>query len=479
MPDAHTPLWTAEAIASATGGRLHGPDAEVSGLTYNSREIQPGDLFLALHGARDGHEFAEAAFAAGATVALVDRPVEGGPYVLVPDTLKGLEALGVAARDRARLRGAVTGSVGKTSVTQAIKAGLDLAGSSHASIKSYNNHIGVPLTLARMPQGTDRAVFEIGMNHPGEIGPLSAFVRPHAACVTTVGPVHIEAFADGEAGVAREKAAIFEGLAPGGIAVVNAADAHADIVRQGAEKAGAVVRTFGHAAGCDARLLEFVADSGGATVTAELDGRRIEYRLAQSGVHWGLNSLCVILMLQALDVSLETALQALAGFQPLAGRGQERTVAVPGGAFTLIDESYNANPLSMKAGFVSLGARSLKAGGRRVVVLTDMLELGEHSRALHEGLAPAIIAAGLDVVHTAGPQMRLLHEALPPSLRGEWRETAAELATEAALLVQPGDMVMVKGSNGSKASLVAAALANLGLAEHEARDGAVARGKSA
>lgn len=465
MPDAHTPLWTAEAIASATGGRLHGPDAEVSGLTYNSREIAPGDLFLALHGARDGHEFAEAAFAAGATVALVDRPVEGGPYVLVPDTLKGLEALGVAARDRARLRGAVTGSVGKTSVTQAIKAGLDLAGSSHASIKSYNNHIGVPLTLARMPQGTDRAVFEIGMNHPGEIGPLSQFVQPHAACVTTVGPVHIEAFADGEAGVAREKAAIFEGLAPGGIAVVNAADAHADIVRQGAEKAEAVVRTFGHAAGCDARLLDFVADSEGATVTAELDGRRIEYRLAQSGVHWGLNSLCVILMLQALDVSLDTALQALAGFQPLAGRGQMKTVAVPGGTFTLIDESYNANPLSMKAGFVSLGAKPVGPGGRRVVVLTDMLELGEHSRALHEGLAPAIVAAGLDVVHTAGQQMRLLHEALPTALRGQWRETAAELATEAALLAQPGDVVMVKGSNGSKASLVAAALANLGVTE--------------
>lgn len=364
-------------------------------------------------------------------------------------------------------------------MTQAIKAGLDLAGSAHASIKSYNNHIGVPLTLARTPQGTDRAVFEIGMNHPGEIGPLSAFVRPHAACVTTVGPVHIEAFADGEAGVAREKAAIFEGLAPGGIAVVNAADAHADIVRQGAEKAGAVVRTFGHDAGCDARLLDFVADSEGATVTAELDGRRIEYRLAQSGVHWGLNSLCVILMLQALDVSLDTALQALAGFQPLAGRGQMKAVKVPGGTFTLIDESYNANPLSMKAGFVSLGAKPVGQGGRRVVVLTDMLELGEHSRALHEGLAPAIVAAGLDLVHTAGPQMRLLHDALPPSLRGEWRQTAAELAAEVALLVQPGDVVMVKGSNGSKASLVAAALANLGVAEQEARVAAEAQGKSA
>ncbi|HBY44359.1 MAG TPA: dihydropteroate synthase [Brevundimonas sp.] len=281
------------------------------------------------------------------------------------------------------------------------------------------------------------------------------------------------------AGVAREKAAIFEGLAPGGIAVVNAADVHADIVRQGAEKAGAVVRTFGHDAGCDARLLDFVADSEGATVTAELDGRRIEYRLAQSGVHWGLNSLCVILMLQALDVSLDTALQALAGFQPLAGRGQMKAVKVPGGAFTLIDESYNANPLSMKAGFVSLSAKPVGQGGRRVVVLTDMLELGEHSRALHEGLAPAIVAAGLDLVHTAGPQMRLLHDALPPSLRGEWRETAAELAAEVALLVRPGDVVMVKGSNGSKASLVAAALANLGVAEQEARVAAEAQGKSA
>ena len=182
-------------------------------------------------------------------------------------------------------------------------------------------------------------------------------------------------------------------------------------------------------------------------------------------MHWGLNSLCVILMLQALDVSLDTALQALAEFQPLAGRGQVRTVLVPGGAFTLIDESYNANPLSMKAGFVSLGARSVEPGGRRVVVLTDMLELGEHSRALHKGLAPAIVAAGLDVVHTAGAQMRLLHEALPTALRGQWRENAAELAAEAAALIQPGDVVMVKGSNGSKASLVAVALANLGVTE--------------
>ncbi|MNI25298.1 UDP-N-acetylmuramoyl-tripeptide--D-alanyl-D-alanine ligase [compost metagenome] len=321
----------------------------------------------------------------------------------------------------------------------------------------------MPLTLARTPHGTDRAVFEIGMNAPGEIGPLSKLVRPHAACVTTVGPVHIEAFADGEAGVAREKATIFEGLVPGGVAVVNADNPYADLVRQAAVAAGAVVQTFGSGAGAHARLLGFKADAEGARVTAEIDGKRIDYRLAQSGVHWGLNSLCVILMLRALDVSLDTALQALAGFQPLAGRGQVKTVAIPGGAFTLIDESYNANPLSMKAGFLSLGARPLPEGGRRVVVLTDMLELGEHSRALHEGLIQPIAAAGLDLVHAAGMEMRRLHDALPPARRGLWRATAAELAAEAGKLVGPGDIVMVKGSNGSKASLVAAALAGLGI----------------
>jgi UDP-N-acetylmuramoyl-tripeptide--D-alanyl-D-alanine ligase len=462
MPDTPFPLWTADAIMAATGGSLYGPEADVTGLTYNSREILPGELFLALKGERDGHAYAASAFGSGAALALVERAVEGGPYVLVPDTLKALEAMGMAARDRARLRGAVTGSVGKTSVTQAIKAGLDLAGTSHGSIKSYNNHIGVPLTLSRMPHGTERAVFEIGMNHPGEIGPLSKFVRPHAACVTTVGPVHIEAFADGEAGVAREKGAIFEGLVPGGTAVINADNAYGDLVRQSAARAHAVVETFGTSAGNDARLLDFVADRAGATVQAEIEGRKISYRLAQSGVHWGLNSLCVILMLRALDVSLETALAALASFQPLAGRGQLKQVALGGSSFTLIDESYNANPLSMKAGFVSLGQKPVSPGGRRVVVLTDMLELGEHSRALHEGLAGPLAENGVDVVHTAGPEMRLLHEALPARQRGLWCETAAELAARVTELVVPGDVVMVKGSNGSKASLVAKALGDLG-----------------
>ena len=461
MPD--SPLWTSAEIATATGGTLSGAAFEARGITYNSREIVAGDLFLALRGARDGHDFASAAFAAGAAGAIAEHPVEGGPSVVVGDTLRALEALGMAARDRTPARrGAVTGSVGKTSVTQAIKAGLDLAGPSHASIKSYNNHIGVPLTLARMPRTTERAVFEIGMNAPGEIAPLSKMVQPHAACVTTVGPVHIEAFADGEAGVAAEKAAIFEGLAQDGVAVFNADVAFAGVLDSAARRAGARIATFGSAAECDARLIDFQSLDAGARVKAELFGRSLDFQLAQSGFHWGLNSLCVLLMLDALDVPLDTALAALSEFQPLAGRGQAMVVNAPGGAFTLIDESYNANPLSMAAGFRSLGARPVPTGGRRVVVLTDMLELGDQSEALHEGLAGPIDAAGLDLVHAAGPEMKRLYDDLPGSRQGLWRETAAELAAEAAMLVGKGDVVMVKGSNGSKASLVAKALAALG-----------------
>jgi len=470
MPDA-TPLWTSAEIASATGGRLSGAPFEAAGITYNSREIAPGDLFVALRGARDGHDFAAAAFAAGAAGALTDRAVEGGPCVVVEgDTLKALEALGIASRERAPhvRRGAVTGSVGKTSVTQAIKAGLDLAGPAHASIRSYNNHIGVPLTLARMPRGVERAVFEIGMNAPGEIAPLSRMVQPHAACVTTVGPVHIEAFANGEAGVAAEKASIFDGLVQGGAAVLNGDVAFAVVLDAAARRAGARPVTFGTSAGSDARLIDFRPNGQGARVKAELFGRPLDFPLAQTGFHWGMNSLCVLLMLDALDVPLETSLAALAEFRPLAGRGQTTVVHAPGGAFTLVDESYNANPLSMAAGFRSLGARPVTPGGRRIVVLSDMLELGDQSRALHEGLAGPIAEAGLDLVHTAGPEMKRLHDVLPPERRGLWRETAAELAAEAAALAGPGDVVMVKGSNGSRASLVAKALAGLGQADEGA-----------
>lgn len=453
-------LWTAEEIAAATDGRLAGPAFTAAGVSIDTRSIEPGDLFVALAGARDGHEFVAQALAKGAAGALASRPVDG-PAVMVADTLRALEQLGIAARERAARarRGAVTGSVGKTSVTQAIMAGLMLAGRAHASVKSYNNHIGVPLTLARMPRDTERAVFEIGMNHADEIRPLAAMVRPHAALITNVGPVHTENFAEGEAGVARAKAEILDGLEPGGVAVLNADSPWFDLLKAEALKAGAEVRTFGTAEGCDARLIDFQPADGFAAVQARFHGKGLDFPILLTGAHWGPNSMAVLLMLEALAVDLGDALAALGGFEPLAGRGAERAIRLPGGAFTLVDESYNANPISMASALASLGAR--KASGRRIVALTDMLELGDGAPAFHAALAQAIEDARVDQVFCAGPLMKSLWDALPPTRRGGYAETAADLAPLVSGAIGPGDVVMVKGSNGSKAGAVAAALALL------------------
>ena len=460
MPDA---LWTADEIAQAVGGQVAG-DFAVSGVSIDTRTVEPGDLFVPLVGARDGHDFVPQAVANGAAGVLAAKAVDA-PAVMVADTFKALEALGGAARERAPQckRGAVTGSVGKTSVTRAIEAGLRLAGKAHASVKSYNNHIGVPLTLARMPRDTERAVFEVGMNHAGEIVPLSGFVRPHAVAITTVGPVHIENFADGEAGVARAKAEILSGLLPGGIAVLNADNHWFDFLKGEVEKVGATVWSFGEAAGATARLTGFQVEGAGATVSVDLRGETFSFPIRQTGVHWGPNSLCVLLMLEALDVSRDTALAALAAFAPIEGRGAEKTIRVPGGAFTLVDESYNANPVSMQAALKTLGAR--KVAGRRVVALTDMLELGEDSARFHAELAEPIAAANVDVVFLAGVHMKSLWEALPPTRRGGYAEVTEKLTSVLAGAVQPGDVVMVKGSNGSKAGVLAAALAALDLGE--------------
>ena len=315
------PLWTSAEIARATGG-AEGGGFTATGVSIDTRTIEPGDLFVALAGVRDGHEFIAQAMAKGAAGALVSQDVDA-PFVKAADTLAALEALGVAARDRATKarRAAVTGSVGKTSVTQAIMAGLKLAGPAHSSVKSYNNHIGVPLTLARMPAATARAVFEIGMNHADEIRPLAQFVRPHAAVVTTVGPVHTENFPDGEAGVARAKAEVFEGLEPGGVAVLNADNRWFELLKAEATKAGAVIRTFGTGEGCDARLIDFQAADGRAVIQSRLHGKALDFPILQTGVHWGLNSMAVLLMLEALDVDLDLGLAALGSFEPLAGRG--------------------------------------------------------------------------------------------------------------------------------------------------------------
>ena len=461
-PPPAPPLWTSDEIVAAVGGALHGAAFAATGVTFDTRELQPGDLFVALAGERDGHDFAAAAFAKGAAGALVSRPVEGGPFVQVADTLRGLEALGAAARDRAPARRiAVTGSVGKTSVTQALLAALRLAGPAHGSVKSFNNHIGVPLTLARMPRETRYAVFEIGMNHAGEIGPLSRLVRPHVAVITNVGPVHIENFADGEAGVARAKAEIFEGVEPGGVAVLDADGAWFGALSAAGGAAGARVVTFGSKDG-DASLLPSPIEGEGR-VRALLHGRALDFPVAQTGAHWGKNALVVLLALEAVGAPVEAGIEALATLAPLAGRGAQRRVALGDGAFTLIDESYNANPISMRAAMDTLGRRA----GRKLAVLTDMLELGSDAEAMHAALAEPLAAAGVDRVFTAGLLMRALHDALPPERRGGWATDAAALAPTVVAALRDGDVVMVKGSNGSKASLVVRALERLG--ESEAR----------
>ncbi len=480
------PLWTSREIAAATGGEALGAPFAVSGLSIDTRTLQPGELFVALVGDRDGHDYLAAAQAAGAAGALVSSPPalrgEGDdslPAVRVDETLSALERLAAAARDRSPARRcAVTGSVGKTSVTQAIAAALKLAGPSHAPVKSFNNHIGVPLTLAALPRDARYAVFELGMNHAGEIGPLSRLVRPHVAVVTTVGPVHVETFADGEAGVARAKAEVFEGLTPGGVAVLNADDVWFELLADAARAAGAQVLSFGRGDGCDAQLLAFSPEAPsdrfgssvapdapplgelsakpteGARVHARLHGREISFPIAQSGAHWGPNSLAVLLAVEALGAPVACVLEALARFAPLAGRGASRPVPVPGGAITLVDESYNANPISMRAALDTLA----KAPPRRLAVLTDMLELGPDAARHHADLAGPISAADIAATYLAGPSMRHLHEALPQGRRGVWAADAAELAPVVVAAVRPGDTVMVKGSNGSQASFIVQAL---------------------
>jgi UDP-N-acetylmuramoyl-tripeptide--D-alanyl-D-alanine ligase len=444
------PLWTSQEIEQATGGKADAP-FWVAGVSIDSRDITMGDLFVALSGVRDGHEFAAGAYAKGAAASLVSRPVEG-PHLVAPDVLNALEDMGVAARDRCSAkRCAVTGSVGKTSVTQAIRAGLALAGKAHSSVKSYNNHIGVPLTLARMPRDTERAVFEIGMNHAGEIEPLSRMVAPDVVVITTVGPVHTENFPDGEAGVAKAKAEVFAGLKRGGTAILNADNRWFPELKAEAEKAGAKILTFGASEDCDARLLAFTVGDR-AQVRAELMGEPLTYTLRQTADHWGLTSLCVLLALRAMDVPHLEAIKALSTFEPLEGRG----AVYKTGGFTLIDESYNANPISMASAIRTLGARP--AQGRRIVALTDMLELGPQGPSFHAALAKDIEAAGVDLVFCAGPLMKSLWESLSATRQGGYAGSAVELAPRLAAAVRPGDVVMVKGSNGSAAHVIANAL---------------------
>ncbi len=457
-------LWTAREAALATGGNI-APDASwsVDGVSIDTRAVAPRDLFVALKGPRfDGHDFVAAALDHGAAAAMVDRrPANADPARLlsVPDTQAGLEALARAARARSGARiAAVTGSVGKTGTKEALAAVLGGQGETHASTGNLNNHIGLPLSLARMPASARFGVFEIGMNHAGEIAPLSGILRPHVAIITTVEPVHIEHFPNVEA-IADAKAEIFAGIEPDGVAILNRDNPHFPRLVERARSGGiGRVWSFGETEGAEGRLLSVMLGAEGSTAEVELLGRRIEFRLNLPGRHQVQNALAVLLAVAALGADVDAAAAALATLSPVKGRGVTLKVATGGGDITVIDETYNASPAAMRAAFAVLAMQNPPAGGRKIVALGDMLELGDGAPADHAGLAGDIAAAGVDLVFTAGPLMRHLHDALPAERRGRHADTAASLAPHVAAEARQGDMILVKGSAGSRMGAVVTAL---------------------
>jgi UDP-N-acetylmuramoyl-tripeptide--D-alanyl-D-alanine ligase len=453
-------LWTAEEIAAATGGAARG-SFSATGVAFDSREIGRGDLFLALKGeATDGHRFVSQAFAAGAAGAVVSEPVEG-PHVLVPDTTAALNALGASARARsgAQIAG-VTGSVGKTGTKEALYAALDrgMRSGAHRSVKSYNNHTGVPLSLARMPREAAFGVFEMGMSAAGELAALTRLVRPHVAIVTAIAPAHRAFFASDEA-IADAKGEIFQGLEPGGTALVPHDSPHRDRLFAAAKPHAADVLTFGLGDGADIRATETVPAAGGGTlVTAVLPDRELTFTIAQPGEHWVSNALAVLGAVRAMGGDLSAAGLALADMPGLAGRGERRRIRVEGGEALLIDESYNANPVSMRATLATFA--ELPVEGRRVAVLGSMRELGEGSDAYHAALAEPLSAARVEQVILVGAEMEALAKALGPGIKMTHVPDAAQALELARSEIRPGDAILVKGSNGVGLSALVEALAS-------------------
>ena len=450
------PLWTSADVAAATGGTAFAPFA-ASGVTFDSREVAAGDLFVALSGeATDGHRFVAGALGNGAAGALVSQPVDG-PHVLVADTTAALDALARAARQRsaATVIG-VTGSVGKTGTKEALHAALDRSapGAVHKSVKSYNNHTGVPLSLARMPAASRFAVLEMGMNHPGELAALTRLVRPHVAVVTAIAPAHTAFFPD-EAAIADAKGEIFQGLEAGGTAIVPYDSPHRDRLIAAAMPHAARVVTFGLDAGADVRPLETMRVARGTFVTARVGERELSFTIAQPGAHWVSNALAVLAAVDAAGGDLALAGLALAELGGLPGRGQRRTVAVEGGSATVIDESYNANPASMRATLAVLGEEP----GRHLAVLGEMRELGEGSADYHAGLADAVAGARVEAAVLVGEAMAPLAAALEGQVEIVHVPDAAAALTHLRQVLAPGDVVLVKGSNGVGLSRVVAGLA--------------------
>jgi len=452
-------LWSSAEIASATGGTASAP-FEATGVAFDSREIGPGDLFVALKGeATDGHRFVDQAFASGAAGALVGDEI-AHPHVRVADTTRALNDLGRAsrARSRAKIVG-VTGSVGKTGTKEALYAALDRAapGRAHRSVKSYNNHVGVPLSLARMDRDARFGVFEMGMNHKGELAALTRLVRPNVAIVTAIAPAHREFFATEEE-IADAKAEIFEGLEPGGTAFVPHDSPHRDRLAAAAKRHAARVLTFGLEEGADIRAAYVVrGPRGGSMVTAQLPGAQLSYTISQAGAHWVANSLAVLGAVQTVGGDLALAGLALAELGGLKGRGERHRIPVDGGEALLIDESYNANPASMAATLQVLGEE--KVAGRRIAVLGTMRELGEGSGAFHAALAAPLEAAHVDYAILVGDEMEALAKALGGAVELAHVADAAAALPLARAAIGPGDAMLIKGSNSIGLAALVEALA--------------------
>jgi UDP-N-acetylmuramoyl-tripeptide--D-alanyl-D-alanine ligase len=451
-------LWTLDEFAKATSARIGGsPRAEFSGVSIDSRTLNAGEAFFAIKGDRvDGHDYVASALARQAAIAVVAEAKlpampTGAPLAVVPDVLEALRTLGRAARARSNASViAVTGSAGKTGTKDALRLVLAGEGPTHASTASFNNHWGVPLSLSRLPADARFAVFELGMNHAGEIEPLTKLVRPHIAIVTTIEAVHLEYFSGLEA-IADAKAEIFLGLEPEGAAVLPRDNAQFERLARAARAAKvARIVSFGEHGEAEARLLDMALKPDCSTVRADILGDEVTYKLGVPGRHLVLNSLAVLAAARLAGADLAMAAVALAGLVPPSGRGRRLKLEVGGGEALLIDESYNANPASMRAALDVLGQADIGSRGRRIAVLGDMLELGPNAPELHRRLAEAVDETKVDLVFCAGPSMRELWNALPAAARGGYAESAAELEPEVVAALRAGDAIMVKGSNGSR-----------------------------
>jgi UDP-N-acetylmuramoyl-tripeptide--D-alanyl-D-alanine ligase len=476
-------LWTAQAMASAMRAERQGPvPASVIGLSIDSRSVTAGDAFFAIRGdRRDGHDFVVDALAARAALAVVaaDRRAQfpgDAPLLVVPDVLIALQELAAAARNRMRGKViGVTGSVGKTGTKDALRLALSKDGETHASAASYNNQWGVPLSLARCPSSADYAVFEMGMNHAGEIAPLSRLVRPHVAIVTTIAPVHLE-FLGSLANIADAKAEIFLGVPPDGAAVINRDIDQFAQLKQRAHQAGiARVMSFGEHAQADARLIKCALHARCSTVEAEILGTRFNYKIGAPGRHLVINSLAVLAAAELVGADIALAALALDELQAAAGRGAPLTIELGGGSALVLDESYNANPASVAAALGVLGRSVIGPHGRRIAVLGEMLELGPKAADLHRGLADAVVANEVDLVFCCGPLMHALWRALPPDRRGGYAEDSAALEAQVLPAIRAGDVVMVKGSLGSRMAPIVKALQRA-YPHHETLEGASVQG---